>query len=144
VGHADVGHDERCACGLTGCLEAVASAAGIARRYAARGGSGRVTAQEVAARARDDDPVASAVWHEAVTALATALAWLATLVAPEVVVVGGGLSAAGSQLLEPLARETAARLSFQRVPALVTAELGDQAGCIGAGLLAWDLVEARA
>jgi glucokinase len=144
VGHADVGHGERCACDNTGCLEAVASATAIARRYAVRSGSGPVTAAEVGARARTGDQTAVAVWGEAVSALATAIAWLAHLVAPEVVVVGGGLSAAGAPLLEPLRRETAGRLSFQRGPEIVATALGDQAGCVGAGLLAWNTVEARA
>ncbi|MDQ4008813.1 MAG: ROK family protein, partial [Actinomycetota bacterium] len=107
-------------------------------------GSGAATAPEVAALARDGDRTAGAVWAEAVEALAKAVAWLTCVLAPEVVVVGGGLSAAGDQLLAPLRRETAARLSFQRTPDIVATELGDQAGCVGAGLLARDLMEGPA
>lgn len=144
VGHADVGHDERCACGLTGCLEAVASAAAIARRYVQRSGATGTTAEQVAALARRGDEPAVAVWGDAVAALGKAVAWLTHLVAPEVVVVGGGLSAARGQLLDPLRRDTARRLSFQRAPEIVATALGEQAGCIGAGLMAWDLLETPA
>ncbi|NUT99622.1 MAG: ROK family protein [Saccharothrix sp.] len=137
IGHVDVGHDEPCACGRTGCLEAVASASAIARRYAARTGTPAeaVDVARLVAR-RDADAVAVAVWGDAVEALAHALAWTASVLAPEVVVVGGGLSAAGDVLLRPLDEALRERLTFQRRPRLVAAELGGLAGCRGAALLA--------
>lgn len=141
IGHVDVGHDEPCECGLTGCLEALSSGAAIARRFIARAGREVAGADEVAVLARAGHPVAAAVWTEAVDALAYALAWSVGLLAPQVIVVGGGLALAGDQLLVPLRANMAARLSFQRVPPLRVAELGDRAGCIGAGLLAMDLLE---
>jgi glucokinase len=55
-------------------------------------------------------------------------------------VVGGGLSRSGDQLLVPLRENLARRLSFQRVPQVVPAQLGDRAGCVGAGLMAFDLL----
>jgi glucokinase len=159
IGHTDAGHDEPCACGRRGCLEAIASAAAIARRYAARTGRGvagheRVAgdagvagaravtgAAEVVAAARAGDPAAIAVWDDALDALAGALAWVASVLAPEVVVVGGGLSRAGDALFDPLGERLARRLTFiQRAPRLVPAALGDRAGCLGAALLALDLL----
>jgi glucokinase len=136
IGHTDAGHDEPCACGSRGCLEAIASAAAIARRYSAR--SGR-TVDRAADVLQAGDPDAQAVWDEALDALADALAWVASVLAPEAVVIGGGLSRAGAQLFAPLEQRTRARLTFQRMPRLVPAALGDRAGCIGAALLALEL-----
>jgi ABC-type tungstate transport system substrate-binding protein len=61
---------EPCGCGGRGCVETVASAAAIARRYAARTGRPVAGAAAVAARVRKGDPDAVAVWEEAVGALA--------------------------------------------------------------------------
>lgn len=140
IGHVDVGHGEPCVCGGTGCLETIASASAIARRYTARTGRPAPGAAAVAAALVDGDPDARIVWDEAVDALAAVLAWTASVLAPEAVVLGGGLSSAGELLLEPLAERLAARLTFQRVPKLVLAELGSRAGCQGAALLAAGLV----
>jgi glucokinase len=129
---------EPCGCGGRGCVETVASAAAIARRYAARTGRPVAGAAAVAARVREGDPDAVAVWEEAVGALAEGLAAAVTLLAPRLVVVGGGLAGAGELLLRPLAELLRLRLSPRsaRMPRLVGAALGDQAGCLGAALLA--------
>ena len=91
---------------------------------------------------RSQPTAALAVWDEALDALAGALAWIASVLAPEVVVIGGGLSGAGDALFDPLNDRIPRRLTFQRVPRLVPAALGDRAGCIGAGLLALDSIRA--
>ena len=140
LGHLDVGHGEPCACGGTGCLEAIASAAAIARRYADRSSRPTDGAAEVAAAVRAGDPIASVVWCEAVDALGHAFAAAVTLLAPERIIVGGGLAQAGGLLLTPLEAQLESRLTFHRRPQLVTAVLGDRAGCLGAALLARDLV----
>lgn len=140
IGHWDVGHQEPCVCGGRGCLEAVASAAAIARRFTARTGRQVTGAAEVAKLTSGGDPEATTVWNEAVESLATALAVYTTLLAPEVVVIGGGLSCAGDLLLRPLAARLAARLTFQRRPRLRAAALGDEAGCVGAALQARNLL----
>ena len=133
----------KCGCGALGCLEAVASAAAIGRTYAERTGTS-ATAADVAARASAGEAAAQAVWADAVDALADGLHATVTLNDPEVVVVGGGLAEAGDALLVPLAAALAGKLTFQRKPALVKAALGDEAGCLGAGLLALSLVDGSA
>lgn len=146
IGHVDAGHDERCRCGRTGCIEAVSSAAAIERRYRSRAGLGDdppVTAEEIVARARFGDAAAQAVWREAIGALAKGLTAAVSLLSPEVVVLGGGLALAGEELRSPLARALEASLTFERSPRLVTSTLGDTAGCLGAGLMARDLVGMR-
>lgn len=137
IGHIVVEPDgDACACGGRGCLEAVASARAIARRYAERVGE-PVAAAEVATRAAAGDVHAVAVWDDAVAGLVEALAAYLCVLAPEIVVVGGGLATAGEQLLGPLRARLSERLTIQRVPRVLPAELGERAGCLGAGLLAW-------
>ncbi len=138
IGHIDVGSGLPCPCGATGCLETIASAAAIARRYTERSGRAVGGALDVAGRLGSGDPDARVVWDEAVDALAFVLAVTAAVAAPELIVIGGGLSGAGDVLLAPLRREVAARVTPpQRQPRLVRATLGDQAGLLGAALLAW-------
>jgi glucokinase len=91
LGHVAV--DQRgpvCRCGGTGCLEAIASAGAVERRF----GHG-VDARTVADRAAAYEPDAMRVWREALDALALAIVNYATLLDPEVVVIGGGLANAG-------------------------------------------------
>jgi glucokinase len=126
-----------CGCGTRGCLETVASAAFIARHYAQRCGKPVTRAAEVAAAVDAGDPDAIAVWERAIEGLANALHTATTLLAPEIIAIGGGLSESGDTLLAPLRSSLAGRLAFQREPGLVRAALGDNAGCIGAGILAW-------
>jgi glucokinase len=59
------------------------------------------------------------------------------------VIVGGGLAEAGDTLFVPLREAVRARVTFQRLPTIVPAALGDAAGCLGAGLLARDLLSAE-
>lgn len=134
IGHAYVGPNELCVCGLHGCLEAVASAAAIARRYAAGGGSG--DAAHVIARAAAGDALASRVWNDALSGLALACAWMANLLGPEAIIIGGGLARAGDALFTPLREQLQAKLSYQRLPELIPAMHGDDAGCFGAAVLA--------
>ncbi|MEC3979793.1 ROK family protein [Amycolatopsis sp. H20-H5] len=138
VGHIDVGHGQPCGCGAAGCLEAIASAAAIARRYTERTGLPTDGAQQVVDAARLGDEAAAQVVAEALGGLAHGLGTLLTLLAPEVIVLGGGLFTAGDYVLEPVRKLLAARLTFQRMPELRVAELGDEAGRLGAGLLAFD------
>lgn len=132
----------RCSCGGRGCLETVASAAAIATTYSARSGRSVDGAAQVAALLAQGDSDARAVWDRAVDALATALATFTTLLAPEIIVVGGGLAESDRLLLDPLRAAVERRLTFQRRPELVRAELGEQAGCLGAGLTAWNATDA--
>ncbi|WP_020574303.1 ROK family protein [Actinopolymorpha alba] len=138
VGHVSVDPEgEPCPCGGRGCLERVASAAGVARRYTVRSGIEVAGSAEVATRVRAGDPIARAVWDEALAALVTVLHTTVTLLGPEVVVVGGGLAEAEDLMVGPLEVQLDKRLTFQRRPRVVRAALGDQAGCLGAALLAW-------
>ncbi|WP_344440900.1 ROK family protein [Kitasatospora nipponensis] len=138
LGHLVVEPDGApCGCGARGCLETVASAAAVAGAFTARSGRSVDGADQVAALLALGDPNAEAVWRRATEALADALAIATTLLAPELIVLGGGLAEAGELLLTPVRAALAERLTFQRQPAVVRAALGDEAGCLGAGLHAW-------
>ncbi|WP_018800052.1 ROK family protein [Salinispora arenicola] len=135
----------RCGCGRDGCLEAVASASAVARRYAELASTApdapEASAAEVATRAAAGDPLAQQVWTDAVEALADGLATGQALFDVEAVVLGGGLARAGAQLLDPLRAALHDRMTFHREPRLVPAALGAEAGCLGAALLALDDLE---
>lgn len=136
IGHSPIADGPVCPCGARGCLEAVASAGAIVRRYRAATGITPDGAKEVIARAAAGDAVAAEIWDSALDALALSLAQLTAVVAPEAVVIGGGLSRAGEPFFDELRRRLADRLSFHRVPALVPAQLSGNAGLLGAALRA--------
>jgi len=145
IGHLRVpaAGDALCLCGQRGCLETIASAPGVARTHAEVSGGPLLDAREVADRARDGDPAAGAAFDVAVQALVEALTAYATLLAPEVVVVGGGLVGAFDLIGSGLAEGLDARLAFQRRPVLLPARYGADAGVIGAGMVAWDRIREK-
>ena len=129
-----------CGCGNRGCLESIASASAIGRRYTELSGI-TASAADVAARSAAGEELANEVWLEAVIALSDGLLTAQALYDADVIVVGGGLSEAGEALLGPLRTALEARVTFHRPPDLVRAGLGDEAGCLGAALLALDTLE---
>jgi glucokinase len=143
MGHSKVADGPDCACGGRGCLEAVASAGAIARRYTQVSGVVVSGAKEVLDRAALGDTRAAQIWASALDALALDLSHTVALLAPQAIVFGGGLSQAGAALLQPLERRLDAILTFQRRPALLLASIGENAGVIGAALRARDLVNLR-
>jgi glucokinase len=141
IGHVDVGHGEPCTCGGRGCVEAVASAAAIARRYAAASGRPVPGARDVAERLAAGDPAARRVWTDATEALGLALAWTSVVVAPQAILLGGGLARSGSLLFEPVRQALDRHLGVVRRPRLLPATLRDEAGFLGAALLAWEVLD---
>lgn len=142
VGHIPVYPDgDICACGQQGCLETYASAAAIGRRYRALTGT-PATAADVVAR-RDREPAAARVWGEAATALAIALTTCTMLLDPGVIVLSGGLAAAGPALRDPVAEGLAGRLTWRPAPRVEVSPLAGRAGLHGAALLAWSAAARR-
>jgi len=140
IGHVVVDPDgPDCACGGRGCLEAVASGPRLAvwaqeqGWHAATGNSARELADD-AARGHE---VAIRALERAGTALGVAIASATHLCDLDVVAIGGGLSQAGPLLLDPLeqAFRRHARMDFARDVRVVPAELGQQAGLVGAAAL---------
>ncbi|MFF5483427.1 ROK family protein [Streptomyces sp. NPDC012935] len=130
-----------CPCGQRGCLERFASAAAVSEAWAAACGDPEADAADCAKAVTSGDPNAVRVWHEAVDALADGLVTALTLLDPRTLIIGGGLAEAGETLFTPLRKAVRRRVTFQKLPSIVPAALGDTAGCLGAGLLAWDLLD---
>ena len=97
---------------------------------------------DVAAAAADGDPLASAIWEETIEALACGLTSLVNVFEPELVVVGGGVTRSGEQLVGPV-RERVRELAMGpagRGADIVLAALGDQVGVVGAAAIAFERV----
>ncbi|MBT2413736.1 ROK family protein [Streptomyces sp. ISL-12] len=129
-----------CPCGQRGCLERYASASAVGQAWAAASGNPDADAADCAEAVASGDVRAARVWQEAVDALADGLVTALTLLDPRTLIIGGGLAEAGETLFTPLREAVARRITFQTQPSIVPAALGDTAGCLGAGLLAWDLL----
>ncbi len=119
LGHVPILRDgPKCDCGNRGCLEALCSGTAIGRRAKAavkkhpRKGiaiartANPITAKTLFDTARSGDPYAKALVNEICTDLGQGLAMTVNAFAPDVIVIGGGVSNAGRVLFEPLRRET--------------------------------------
>ncbi|MFC8040466.1 ROK family protein [Paenarthrobacter sp. NPDC057355] len=135
LGHAQV-PDPDASPGTTAAtiLEAVGSAGAVAKRYQRATGKPVQGAREVLARAGSGDATAQRIWAEAVDALAFTICQCVNIIGTEAVVIGGGLAESGEKLLEPLRARVDQILDFQRRPRLIRAELGQDAGLLGAAL----------
>ena len=123
LGHLPLGHDKPCNCGQIGCFERAVSG------YWLEADHGRPAADVVA------DPEIHRQW---VTDIATGL-WSACVVLdPAMIVIGGGMSAQGERLLDPLTQALAQTASqSERPPPAV--RLGDPTGrtvLVGAAVMA--------
>jgi glucokinase len=130
-GHHTVVEDgPLCNCGNRGCLELYAGARAIATA------AGADSFDEAVALARRGDETAVAALARAGTLIGTAVANVLIFIAPERVVLGGGVAEAGALLLTPLRTSIAERARVAPLDeiAIVTAELGPVAGAIGAAL----------
>jgi glucokinase len=131
IGHQTIDPDGPwCGCGNRGCLEAFARADQIAAAC------GTPTAEEGFARARAGDPRAIEGLAQVGRYLGIGIANMVTVISPDKVVIGGGISAAVDLLLGPIGDELRRRVhttSLDEVE-VVTAELGTWAGAIGAAI----------
>jgi len=101
----------------------------------------KITAHEVAAAARGGDQLASEVLHSAGRLLGFAIANMVSLFDPEIVILGGGMSAAADLYFESLRNamlERAQPLAARQVK-LAVSELGPRANLLGCARLAWEL-----
>ena len=152
VGHFVLEYGGRpCTCGRAGCFETYCSATAIIKRarqmmeehpdsllWTLSGGLEQVTGQLVFTAMEQGDESARQVVGELTSYLGNGVASLVNIFQPEVFCIGGGLSNAGETLLAPvraiLEREDYARHNPSRTR-LVKAQLGNDAGIIGAALL---------
>ena len=156
LGHLTVDYLGReCGCGRRGCLEAYASGTSIAARarealaagasssLAARRG---LTAKDVAEAAAAGDPLAVKIWDETTAILGSAVANILDVFNPALVVLGGGVTRAGGQLLHPV-RAAALRQAMApaaRTADVVLAELGERLAVVSAAVVAFARLPAEA
>ncbi len=146
-----------CTCGKRGCLEALASgpALGAAARRRLQEETNthsaltalpahEVTGSTVGEAAQQGDHLALEIVQKAAEYLGLALAGVANVLDPELIVIGGGVSELGDLLLEPTrqAFQGYAALPVAASTPIVTAQLGYDAGVVGAAAVA--LVELEA
>lgn len=141
VGHVVVEENgQRCACGGRGCVETVAAGPWLVRWARANGWSAPAGAgaRELAAAATAGDAVALRAFHRGATGLAAMIASVAAVCDLDLVVVGGGVAKSGALLFDPLQAALAeyAGLDFLAGLRVVPAELGGEAGLVGAARLA--------
>ncbi|MBQ0038192.1 MAG: ROK family protein [Clostridiales bacterium] len=154
VGHMSiVYHGEPCPCGRRGCWERYASASALKRLTAQameehpdsilgcviREHDGHVSGQSAFMAARRGDPVGQRVCDTYIDYLATGIVNVINIFQPDMLAIGGGVSnEKDEQLLFPL-REIVQRESIpcnrDKMTRIVRAELGTQAGMIGAAFL---------
>ena len=157
-GGAELGHmgivlgGRKCTCGRRGCLEAYASATGLIRSTKeamealpdslmwelARENGGNVSGRTAFLAAGRGDAAARAVVNDYIQHLGYGLASIINILAPEILVIGGGVSNEGENLLRPLVECVRPQL-YIRTPEKQTrialATLGNDAGLIGAAFL---------
>jgi len=153
IGHMTIDvNGPRCNCGNVGCLETLASGTAVAKEAIQRISQGEksslteivegrienITAEKVSIAAQGGDSLALEVITKAATCLGVGMVNLVNIFNPEMIIVGGGVAQMGDLLLEParqVVRERAFQLPAQAVR-IVPAQLGDNAGVLGAAIFA--------
>ena len=153
IGHMTIDvNGPRCNCGNIGCWEMLASGTAMAKEAIRRIEQGEkssltklvedkienITAEKVSLAAQDGDSLALEVILKAATYLGVGMVNLVNIFNPEMIIVGGGVAQMGDLLLEParqVVKERAFPLSAQAV-CIVPAQLGDDAGVLGAAVFA--------
>jgi glucokinase len=140
IGHQTIDPDgPPCGCGNRGCLEAFARADQIAIAC------GTATAEEGFARARGGDTQAIEGLTRVGRYLGIGIANMITVISPDRVVIGGGISVAAELLMGPIRDEVRQRVRTTSLDdvEIVTAELGTWAGAIGAAMHGAETAERR-
>jgi len=156
LGHMTVNKDgPRCNCGNYGCLEAYSSATGIKNRIENRIKEGiksdflnfdnddelfeSLRLKSIFEAARKGDKLTKNIVEEAISYLGIAIANIANILNPEMVVLVGGITNEGDKLLTPLRREVKKRAFYSNYKSLkiVIGKLGGNAGVLGAAALLW-------
>lgn len=146
----------QCNCGRTGCLDTIVSARGIVKRtidqlhqfpestiHTYLKESEKITTKVIFEQARNKDELCHHIIEETADYLGYALASAATIVNPSIILIGGGVSKAGEQLIKPV-KKAFRQYSLERIYEnceIKATELGNNAGIIGAGYLVYSSVD---
>jgi len=147
-----------CPCGQHGCLEQYASAGAVARTATQAIAAGEssvlslrlqsgetLESADVAAAAKSGDALAMRIWDQACQFLAIAVINIQHAYNPALVLLGGGMSAAGAFLLTRVCHhlERQKWSLHKDLPEIRLARLGNDAGVVGAAGLVWSLGNAQ-
>lgn len=154
VGHMSIEMDgEECPCGRRGCWERYASANALKRQTAKAWqehpdsilarviaeNDNHVSGQSAFIAARQGCPVGQAVCDRYIRYLTAGIVNIINIFQPDTLAIGGGVSnESDEQLLLPLRRQVAAHslpCNYDKMTKIVKAQLGNDAGIIGAALL---------
>ena len=124
---------KQCTCGIKGCSETYCSATRLAKDGAAFGLPDARALIDAAKEGRED---ALSLFRIYIDDLGSYLASIVNLLDPERIAIGGGVCGAGDFLLEPLRADVKEKCFFETCPEIVVATAGNDAGIIGACLIA--------
>ncbi len=139
-----------CTCGNNGCVERYCSATAIIRMarqscmaypdsaiLKKAGSIDDIDAKAVIDAAKEGDKIALRIFHRYCDFLAMAINNITAMLDPEMIVLGGGVSRAGTFLTDTVKEYTPRYLMYKTMPSpkIEIAQLGNEAGIIGAGLL---------
>ncbi|MEM2933671.1 MAG: ROK family protein [Methanocellales archaeon] len=153
LGHVTIYPDGlKCKCGNLGCLEAYISAGGImrmakkAKHPSTLKQRQNITPQLVYEAALRGDLAAVEIWQEVGRILGIGLATFVNIFNVEAIIIGGGIASAYDFFIESAKlemRKRAFKVPAERIK-LLKAELGDDAGILGAAYIAWQALKRRA
>jgi len=139
-----------CTCGVHGCIESVCTSTWLIQQgrrsvidypnamicTKAGGNMDRVDAKLVIDCARTGDAIAADIFEQYVDHLGSAVTSIINLLDPEVIALGGGVSNAGEFLFGPVRENVRKKCFFEEYGSIVHAQLGNDAGIVGAAMLA--------
>ena len=139
-----------CTCGVHGCIEAVCTSTWLIQQgrrsiidypnamiYTEAGGDlTKVTAKLVIDCAKAGDAIACDIFERYVDQLGSAITSCINLLDPEIIALGGGVSHAGEFLFAPVRQNVRKKCFFEEIGAIMPAQLGNDAGIVGAAMLA--------
>jgi glucokinase len=138
LGHLHVAGGERpCTCGARGCLEAQASVTALMEDYKGLAGAGAVDGKEIVRRYLTGEPAAVRALQLHFDYLASGVASLINIFAPQKLIIGGGISESGDFYIAEV-RERAMKLVMKETSEytmIEAARLGNNAGFLGAAAL---------
>ncbi len=155
IGHMTiVANGNLCSCGNTGCLEAYASATAIVSKAISliekgedsllkglyNGNFYKMTSEDIYVAAMEGDSLSRSILKEAGKYLGIGIANIMNIFSPEAIIFSGGLSKAKNIYLDSAISETSKRAlkEISKKAKILVSEIEDDAGIIGAAMLAFD------
>ncbi|OON98615.1 MAG: glucokinase [Epulopiscium sp. Nele67-Bin004] len=139
IGHQIIKFDNGidCGCGRTGCWEQYASATALIRQAEEALNKKNITAKDVFELAENGNTLAKDVLENYLQFVSMGITNMINILEPEIIIIGGGISAQKEVITEPIKKYVQQQMygGLQLQTEIKTAELGNDAGIIGAALL---------